>query len=127
VVDAQTFKKTALEWHQKRANATHIAKGALWTPGHAARIWRGLEMNILPWIGSKPINTITPPALLEVIRRIEPEAPSRLHTETSLSVDRFSASASHVVIANATLQRIFAERLLQWCIRIMRPFLNLKR
>ena len=71
VVDAQTFKKTALEWHQKRANATHIAKGALWTPGHAARIWRGLEMNILPWIGSKPINMITSPALLEVIRRIE--------------------------------------------------------
>lgn len=71
VVDAQTFEKTAREWHQKRANAKHEAKGSLWTPGHAARIWRGLEMNILPWIGSKPINTITPPALLEVIRRIE--------------------------------------------------------
>jgi len=71
VVDAQTFEKTAREWHQKRTNAKHEAKGSLWTPGHAARIWRGLEMNVLPWIGSKPINTITPPILLEVIRRIE--------------------------------------------------------
>ena len=70
-VDAQTFEKTAREWHQKRANATHKNKGALWTPGHAARIWRGLEMNILPWIGSKPISTITPGILLEVIQRIE--------------------------------------------------------
>lgn len=71
MVDAQTFEKTAREWHQKRANAKHEAKGTLWTPGHAARIWRGLEMNVFPWIGSKPINTITPPILLEVIRRIE--------------------------------------------------------
>lgn len=71
VVDAQTFEKTAREWHQKRANAKHEANGSMWSPGHAARIWRGLEMNIFPWIGSKPINAITPPALLEVIRRIE--------------------------------------------------------
>lgn len=71
VVDAQTFRKTALEWHQKRSTAKHESKGTLWTPGHAARIWRGLETNILPWIGSTPINAITPPALLAVIRRIE--------------------------------------------------------
>lgn len=32
---------------------------------------RGLESNIFPWIGSTPINTITPPALLQVIQRIE--------------------------------------------------------
>ncbi|HCU70117.1 MAG TPA: integrase [Desulfomicrobium sp.] len=70
-VDGQTFEKTAREWHKKRATAGHAAKGALWSPAHAARIMRGLESNVFPWIGSTPISTITPRILLEVIQRIE--------------------------------------------------------
>lgn len=61
--DSGTFEIVAREWHAK--------KSTTWSEGHAARILRGLEANILPWIGSTPINAITPPALLKVIKRIE--------------------------------------------------------
>ena len=61
--DTQTFEKTAFEWHAK--------KSTVWSPGHAERIMRGLEVNILPWIGSKPIRLIDAPTLLRTIRRIE--------------------------------------------------------
>lgn len=61
--DAQTFEKTALEWHSKRS--------AVWSTGHADRIMRGLEVNIFPWIGAQPIRLIDAPTLLRTIRRIE--------------------------------------------------------
>lgn len=61
--DAQTFEKTAKEWHTK--------KSTVWSAGHAGRIMRGLEVNIFPWIGPKPIRLIDAPTLLRTIRRIE--------------------------------------------------------
>lgn len=61
--DSGTFEIVAREWHGK--------KTPTWSEGHAVRIMRGLESNIFPWIGSTPINAITPPVLLAVIRRIE--------------------------------------------------------
>ena len=61
--DSGTFEIVAREWHAK--------KSTTWSEGHAVRIMRGLESNIFPWIGSTPINSITPPALLKVIKRIE--------------------------------------------------------
>jgi integrase len=61
--DSGTFETVAREWHAK--------KSTTWSEGHAVRIMRGLESNIFPWLGSTPINSITPPALLKVIKRIE--------------------------------------------------------
>jgi len=42
-----------------------------WSANHADRIIRRLERDIFPWIGGKSIADITPPQLLEVVRRIE--------------------------------------------------------
>lgn len=39
--------------------------------GHRNRILRGLEMNVFPWIGKRPISEVKPPELLSVLRRIE--------------------------------------------------------
>lgn len=58
-----SFEAVAREWHAK--------KSTIWSPNHAIRIMRGLEVNILPWIGSTSINQIDPPTLLRTIRRIE--------------------------------------------------------
>lgn len=58
-----SFEAVAREWHSKH---THM-----WTEKHAAQILRRLELNIFPWLGKKPINKITPPELLEVLRRME--------------------------------------------------------
>ena len=58
-----SFEVVAREWFAKYYTT--------WVPIHADRIIRGLERNIFPWIGSKPISDITPSLLLEVVRRIE--------------------------------------------------------
>ncbi|MDA1373091.1 MAG: site-specific integrase, partial [Proteobacteria bacterium] len=60
---ANSFEVVAREWFAKYA--PH------WSPNHANRIISRLERDIFPWIGGKPIADLTPPQLLEVVRRIE--------------------------------------------------------
>lgn len=42
-----------------------------WVKGHADKIIRRLELNVFPWLGSRPIKAITAPELLAVLRRVE--------------------------------------------------------
>jgi integrase len=58
-----TFKAVALEWHENQL--------ARWTPAHAQNVNRRFDVDIFPYIGSRPIAEIDPPELLEVLRRIE--------------------------------------------------------
>jgi integrase len=58
-----TFKAAALEWHENQK--------ARWSPHHALNVMRRLDVDIFPYIGSRPIAEIDPPELLEVLRRIE--------------------------------------------------------
>jgi integrase len=60
---ANSFEVVAREWFAKHSPN--------WAANYAGRIIRRLERDIFPWIGGKPIADITPPHLLEVIRRIE--------------------------------------------------------
>ena len=57
------FEAVAREWFTKYA--------PYWAPGHASRVLRRLELDIFPWIGGKPIATISAHQILAVIRRIE--------------------------------------------------------
>jgi integrase len=41
------------------------------TPAHTARILRGLERDVFPWLGRKPIGKIRAPDVLVVLKRIE--------------------------------------------------------
>lgn len=58
-----TFQASAIEWHE-------IQKGR-WSDGHAENVLHRMEVNVFPYIGSRPIAQITPPELLECLRRIE--------------------------------------------------------
>lgn len=59
-----TFKAIALEWHE--------LKSERWSEGYARKVMKGLELNVFPYIGHRPIAEITPPELLtECLRRIE--------------------------------------------------------
>ncbi|MCL2473390.1 MAG: integrase arm-type DNA-binding domain-containing protein [Alphaproteobacteria bacterium] len=58
-----TFQVIALEWLENQKER--------WTAGYAAKIIRTLEMNIFPFIGTKPIANIEAPALLDVLRKVE--------------------------------------------------------
>lgn len=59
-----TFEVVAREWHEKQKEK--------WTPHHALNLTRRMEIDIFPYIGSRPIADINPPELLEdVLRKIE--------------------------------------------------------
>lgn len=59
-----TFKAVALEWHDQNKDR--------WSKNYAYKILKGLELNVFPYIGHRPIAEITPPELLnECLRGIE--------------------------------------------------------
>ena len=59
----ETFEFLATEWHKR-----FLSK---WTPGHAARLWRMLEKDAIPFIGALPVKDITPMDILNIVRRVE--------------------------------------------------------
>ena len=59
-----TFKAIGLEWHEQNKDR--------WSDNYAYKVLKGLELNVFPYIGHRPIAEITPPELLnEVLRGIE--------------------------------------------------------
>ena len=58
-----TFEAVAREWHEKR-------KGE-WTHKHGLEVLHSLERDVFPYVGHRPIEEITPPELLKVLRKIE--------------------------------------------------------
>ena len=63
VATADTFEAVAREWFAKHSPT--------WAANHAEKIIQRLERDIFPWLGDAPIDTVTAPALLTVLRRIE--------------------------------------------------------
>ena len=63
ISDSTSFEAVAREWFVK------FSPG--WSEGHANRIFRRLENDVFPWLGSRSIDQIDPPELLKVVRRIE--------------------------------------------------------
>lgn len=57
------FEVIAREWFAKHS--------VNWVSSHSGRVIRLQERDIFPWIGDKPISTLTAPELLSVLRRIE--------------------------------------------------------
>lgn len=60
---ADSFEGVAREWYETR-------KGE-WSTSYGEKILARLVADIFPYIGRRPIGEITPPQLLEVLRRIE--------------------------------------------------------
>lgn len=61
--EGRTFLAVATLWHDNRKTSLD--------PAHAQRGWSRLERDVFPKIGQKPIDEITPPLVLEMIRKIE--------------------------------------------------------
>ena len=61
--NANSFEILAREWFDKFKPTR--------TEGHASKIIARLERDIFPWLGGKPIATITAPDVLAVLRKIE--------------------------------------------------------
>lgn len=61
--NANSFEVVAREWHTNKLSA--------WASSHSDKVIRRLERDIFPFLGSRPIATVTPVDLLETVRRIE--------------------------------------------------------
>lgn len=60
---ATTFEAVALEWFERQALG--------WAVSHSEKIMGRLKKDLFPWLGFRPIADITPPEVLEVLRRAE--------------------------------------------------------
>ena len=58
-----TFEAVAREWYEKYRGQ--------WAPSRATKTLGRLEKDLLPCLGSRPITSIEPPELLQVLRRVE--------------------------------------------------------
>ena len=60
---ANGFEAVGLEWIEQQRGT--------WAPAHTKRIELRLKNDVFPFIGKKPVGSITPPDLISVLRRIE--------------------------------------------------------
>jgi integrase len=58
-----SFEVLTREWHERNK--------ARWTPAYAKNVLERMEADIFPVIGNRPIASITPPHVLEAVRKIE--------------------------------------------------------
>lgn len=58
-----TFEAIAREWHENKKFA--------WSECYVENVLKRIASNIFPYLGNRPINEITPPELLSVLRKIE--------------------------------------------------------
>ena len=85
-----TFEKTAREWFEKFKSQ--------WVPGHQRTVMSRLENNVFPYIGSRPIEAITAPDVLDVLQRIE----ARGAKETTRRVKQICSQVFTYAIAKGT-------------------------
>ena len=58
-----SFQRISMEWFSRQEKS--------WSKGHARTVTGRLELNLLPWLGQRPISEISPQELLKVLRKIE--------------------------------------------------------
>ena len=58
-----TFELVAMEWLELQKRK--------WSPSYAETTYRRMKRNLFPFIGSKPVNAITAPELLTLLRKVE--------------------------------------------------------
>jgi len=88
-----SFEAVSREWFTKNKH--------VWTEGHSRTIIRRLELNIFPWLGMKPIASITAPEILAVLRRIE----NRGAIETAHRVKQICGQVFRYTIATGRAER----------------------
>lgn len=88
-----TFESIAREWLQKH--------GRNWVASHSDRTLRRLERDIFPWIGKKPITSITAHEVLVCVQRIE----NRGALETAHRALQNCSQVMRFAVATARLDR----------------------
>jgi integrase len=81
------FEVIAREWHEKFKPT--------WTPGHADTIFRRMELDLFPFLGARPVDEITSPEVLAVLRKVE----GRGALETAHRIKTIAAQVFRYAIA----------------------------
>ncbi|MDO6563854.1 integrase arm-type DNA-binding domain-containing protein [Amphritea sp. 1_MG-2023] len=90
---ANNFEAIALEWHKQQS--------AKWSESYTAKVLRAIERDLFPYIGSLPLDQISPPQLLAVFKRIE----NRGATETAHRVKQIAGQVYRYAVATGRAQR----------------------
>jgi len=88
-----SFEAIAREWFTKNKH--------IWTESHSRTIIRRLELNIFPWLGTRPVASISAPELLAAFRRIE----YRGALETAHRVKQICGQVFRYAIATGRAER----------------------
>ena len=87
------FETIARDWYAKHLHT--------WSESHGSRTLVRLEKDVFPWIGARPINQVTPPELLAVLKRIQ----SRGALETAHRVRSIAGQIFRYAVANGLAER----------------------
>ena len=90
---ANNFEAIALEWHKQQS--------AKWSESYTAKVLRAIERDLFPYIGTLPLDQISPPQLLAVFKRIE----SRGATESAHRVKQIAGQVYRYAVATGRAQR----------------------
>jgi len=88
-----SFESVANEWFEIKLQSK--------SPGHAARVRRALDKDLLPFLRSRPITNITAPELLVVLRKVE----ARGAIETAHRVKQTAGKVFRYAIATGRAER----------------------
>jgi hypothetical protein len=87
-----SFEAIAREWFAKHQPT--------WASSHADKIIRRLERDLFPWIGSRPIASIKPPEILQLLKRVE----ERGAIETTHRVQQNCSQVFRYAVANGLIE-----------------------
>ena len=89
----ESFEFVAREWHGKHKRN--------WSNSHSDRTLARLENDVFPWLGKENIADITPPKLLQVLRRVE----NRGAIETAHRIHQICGQIFRYAVATGRAER----------------------
>lgn len=87
------FEATAREWHKRQIKT--------WSKSYSAKVERSMERDLFPHLGTLPLDQITPPQLLAVLRRVE----SRGATESAHRLKQIVGQVFRYAVSTGRAQR----------------------
>jgi integrase len=93
IAASNTFEALAAEWHKSRSGT--------WSTVHADTMTAQLKNNILPWLGSRPIDAITADEVLSILQRAE----SRGANETAKRINTIINAVMNFAVDTERLTR----------------------
>jgi integrase len=90
---ANNLDAIAREWHQQQAQK--------WSASYTEKVLRAIERDLLPYVGTLPLDQISPPQLLTVLRRVE----SRGAAESAHRLKQMTGQIFRYAVATGRAQR----------------------